>query len=187
MFQKLATKLRQLRRFFHEHGTGTTLPSDPDVQKRKDSKEHASHQSILGTGEIIVSDSPEAVNPAVRVQGGVNDHARRDLWKAAFEKLDDSQKRILQVPTTGIEGEQSPSATIINQVIEQTKGKYDEYKKGGFKIKGRNGKSDINVRDKAYKILDSALSFQSLVGAAVTFDPTGHGSHAHDSSLSEHG
>ncbi|KAF4632696.1 hypothetical protein G7Y89_g5433 [Cudoniella acicularis] len=65
-----------------------------------------------------------------------------------------------------------PKATCkTGKVIEQTKDKYAEYKKGG-KV------GDIDVRGKAYKILDYALRFQNLIGDGVKFDPTGHGSHA---------
>jgi seryl-tRNA synthetase len=81
----------------------------------------------------------------------------------------------VQLKSNNIEDQQSSNSKIIKRVIEQTEEKYAEYKKEGLKIRRSKGKSDINVRDIAYKILTSALSFKSIIDTAVSFDPTGHG------------
>lgn len=75
---------------------------------------------------------------------------RRDLWEAAFSQLDKTEKA------------------------------YEEYKKGGLKIKRGEAREDIKVRDVAYKVLSAALSFKDIVSAAASFDPTGHGKKSFD-------
>ena len=42
------------------------------------------------------------------------------------------------------------------------------------------GKSEINIRDEAKKILSSAFRFKDLINAGVKFDPTGHGNSPSD-------
>jgi hypothetical protein len=91
----------------------------------------------------------------------------KNLWQDAFDKLDDDKKAILEAL-----GE---SRIIVETVIKQTEEKYKEYKEGGFKIKRGKGKSEINVRDAAKKILKSALRFKYLIDAGVQCDPSGPG------------
>lgn len=62
-------------------------------------------------------------------------------------------------------------------MIKQTKDKYTEYKKGGWGINRGEGKNDINIRDIAYKILTSPLSFKGVIDSVVSFDPPGHGNY----------
>ncbi|KAL2833717.1 hypothetical protein BDW59DRAFT_179437 [Aspergillus cavernicola] len=96
--------------------------------------------------------------------------ARRDLWKEAFESLGNDRTRYLPA-----EGESSAAA--VDQVIEETSKKYEEWKNGGLKIRRRDGE-DFNVRDSAQKILNSAMQFKEIITTVVSFDPTGHASSA---------
>jgi len=91
----------------------------------------------------------------------------KNLWQDAFGKLDDDKKATLEAS--------GDNSIIVEKVIKQTEEKYKEYKESGWKIKRGKGKSEINVRDEAKKILISALRFKDLIDAGVQFDPTGHG------------
>jgi hypothetical protein len=170
---KLLLKLLPHGKISQENGTGTILQPDQDPQNQK---EQASGSSIVRTDEEIADNNTASADFLVGGNGSVKNHVKRDLWEEAFQGLDESQKKILKVLRADIKDKQSPNTRIVDEVIKQTKEKYAEYKEGGM-IRRSEGKSDIDVRDKAYKILDSALSFQSLVGAAVKFDPTGHGNY----------
>ncbi|OOF94051.1 hypothetical protein ASPCADRAFT_208654 [Aspergillus carbonarius ITEM 5010] len=59
---------------------------------------------------------------------------------------------------------------IVDDVIEATKRQYEDYRKGGLKIKKRADKDDINLRDIAHKILNATLSFRAIVDVFVSGD-----------------
>ncbi|KAL4757474.1 uncharacterized protein BDW70DRAFT_171367 [Aspergillus foveolatus] len=94
----------------------------------------------------------------------------RDLWKEAFDGLDESRKKY--VPADGLS-----TTGAIQGVIDSTTAKYKEWKKGGLKIHQKSGK-DINLRDTAEKILGAAMKAKDVISTAVSFDPTGHASSA---------
>lgn len=96
--------------------------------------------------------------------------APRDLWKEAYDNLDPSRK-----PYVAANGVSATDA--IDQVVEDTKDKYAEWKKGGLKIHQKNG-DDIDIGDYAEKILGAALKASEVISFAVSFDPTGHASSA---------
>lgn len=93
---------------------------------------------------------------------------KRDLWKDAFESLPDDRKEYLRV------NEGCSTVDAIENVINTTEQKYQEWVEGGLKIRRRDG-NDLNVRDSAEKILNCALQAKDLISKAVSFDPTGHG------------
>lgn len=90
----------------------------------------------------------------------------RDLWKEAYEALDDGDKKY--VPPSG-----ASAQGAIEDVITETKSRYTEWKNGGLKIGGKNGQ--INIRDSAEKILNAAMKTSDVISTIVSFDPTGHG------------
>ncbi|KAH8696020.1 hypothetical protein BGW36DRAFT_407989 [Talaromyces proteolyticus] len=98
----------------------------------------------------------------------------QDLWQVAYDKLDKNDKHILSLiqrehDKTG----PSPTVEVLDQVIQTTKERYEEYRKGGLEIR-RSRAEDINVRDTTQKILNATLSFKDTISAVVAFDPTGH-------------
>lgn len=93
--------------------------------------------------------------------------AQRDLWKEAFDGLDPSRKQYL--PANG-----PATKDPIQQVIDDTTARYEEWQKGGLKIHRKTG-NDINLRDSAENIISRAMKFQQIISKAVSFDPTGHG------------
>lgn len=94
----------------------------------------------------------------------------RDLWKEAFDNLDPSRQ-----PYVAANGVSSTSA--IDQVIKDTTAKYEQWQKGGLKIRRKDGE-DINLRDCAERVLGAAMKASNVISTAVSFDPTGHASSA---------
>lgn len=106
----------------------------------------------------------------------------KDLWEAAYQELSDKDRRVLsQIRATRkpaslcASGHDGEMVDLVDEVIQSTKQKYQDYQKRGVVERGPD-KEDINVRDAAHKTLDAALSFKDLISAAVAFDPTGHAS-----------
>ncbi|KAJ6006711.1 hypothetical protein N7451_004655 [Penicillium sp. IBT 35674x] len=112
------------------------------------------------------------ITPEQPVQGDLiqQTSAQRDLWKEAFDGLDSSQK-----PYVNPNGLSATAA--IDQVIKDTTAKYEQWQKGGLKIRRKDG-NDINLRDYAEKILGAAMKASEVISTAVSFDPTGHASSA---------
>ncbi|KAJ5322943.1 hypothetical protein N7452_011232 [Penicillium brevicompactum] len=96
--------------------------------------------------------------------------SQRDLWKEAYDSLDPSQQKHL-----GSEG--VPATAAINQVVDDTTAKYEQWQKGGLKIRRKDG-NDINLRDCSERILNAALQASDVITKAVSFDPTGKASTA---------
>lgn len=97
--------------------------------------------------------------------------ARRDLWKEAFDSLDPSEQRYV-AESSGV------SATAaIQQVIDDTTAKYEQWRKGGLKIRRKDG-NDISLRDCSERILGAAMKASEVISTAVSFDPTGQASSA---------
>lgn len=152
MFKKLSAKFRTKKlpgKVSEEHDGGTTLLSDQNDQNRIES----ASLSILRQGKGAVDELPGSVGPVGSADGVVNDRVLPDLWNSAFERLDDNKKRILQVSKTDSKDQPLSNAKIVKRVIEQTEEKYAEYIQRGLKLKRSKGECDINVHDKAYKIL----------------------------------
>ncbi|KAJ6032534.1 WD40-repeat-containing domain protein [Penicillium herquei] len=106
----------------------------------------------------------------------------KNLWDAAFDMLSESDQQVLQSNQVSVLLSNQPSDSppevqdILNNVIEATKSRYEKYKFGAWKLKYSSG--DIELRDSALKIVNAALAFKDVIGAAVAFDPTGHASTA---------
>ncbi|KAI9833766.1 MAG: hypothetical protein M1819_003499 [Sarea resinae] len=180
IFEKLHAKWKHLRRPAEapkEHGARATSSSEQGFQRQPE-PDPSQDIGIQGQGERATRDAPTNADPVGSGVEAPKDDAPRDLWEVAFEKLDDNSKGILQKQQINTSGQPSSATDIVTQVVEQTKKKYDEYRKGSFKISRRHGKGEINVRDTAKSILSSALDFKGIIDAALKFDPTGHVSSA---------
>ncbi|GJP92887.1 hypothetical protein AlacWU_05786 [Aspergillus niger] len=98
-----------------------------------------------------------------------------DLWQIAYEELSPADKGML----AGNQQDNRPSLhrsntlEVVDDVIEATKKQYEEYQKGGLRIKKGADKDDINVRDIAHKILNATLSFRGIANVLVAGDQTG--------------
>ncbi|KAJ6153876.1 hypothetical protein N7485_012245 [Penicillium canescens] len=112
----------------------------------------------------------------------LEDAPAKDLWQAAFDKLDQKEQHILQ-PNNGrasTNGQKDELRTkdVIDKVIESTKQEYKEYQeRGGIKIKRSVGEA-IDLRQLSWKIINAALSFKEIIGVGAACDPTGHAASA---------
>ena len=92
----------------------------------------------------------------------------QDLWTIAFDKLDAEQQAILSEikPQTKSRDQQGPIDTknVVDEVVDLTTERYRQFQ---IKASGRFHKS-------SRKILDAALSFKEVIGAAAGLDPTQH-------------
>lgn len=114
------------------------------------------------------------------------DAGPNDLWQVAYNRLSDKDQEILspnRVATQSshvVDDRENHVKTLemVDDVVRLTEKQYEEYRKGGLKIKRGSGEEEINLRDIAQRILDAALSFKDIVKSIVAFDPTGHASSA---------
>ncbi|RAH54376.1 WD40 repeat-like protein [Aspergillus piperis CBS 112811] len=115
-------------------------------------------------------------SPEIEQQSG--DMKVTDLWQIAYEELSPADKGVLagmqQIEKPSIQ--RSKTLQIVDDVIEATKRQYEEYQKGGLKIRKGAGKDDINIRDVAHKILNATLSFRGIANVLVAGDQTGSAS-----------
>ncbi|KAJ6023799.1 NACHT and WD40 domain protein [Penicillium herquei] len=97
----------------------------------------------------------------------------QDLWKSAFDQLGQEEQHALRTSLV-------PSSTtdVLNNVIETTKEKYEEFQeKGGIRIRKSTGE-EVNIRKVSQKIINATLSFKEFISAGVACDPTGHAASA---------
>jgi CRISPR/Cas system-associated endonuclease Cas1 len=93
----------------------------------------------------------------------------QDLWKAAYNQLDERQRHILatvQTPSDSNKG--TDSRGIIGEVIQITKEQYERYRHTG----------DGRTRRSSQKIINAALSYKDIISAVAALDPTQHAASA---------
>ena len=100
------------------------------------------------------------------------DSGTRDLWRAAFESLSHHEQSALD-PSTN-QNPKKPPSHLVDEIIDLTREKCAQYEAGGWHIK-REGREDINVRDKAKSLICSALVVKDLIDAGLQFDASGYG------------
>ena len=100
------------------------------------------------------------------------DSGARDLWRAAFESLSYHEQSALD-PSIN-QNPKKPPSQLVDEVIDLTREKCAQYEAGGWHIK-REGREDINVRDKAKSLICSALVVKDLIDAGLQFDASGYG------------
>ncbi|QMW44579.1 hypothetical protein G4B11_007999 [Aspergillus flavus] len=94
-----------------------------------------------------------------------------DLWQRAFDELNEDLKGQLR------EDEAMSPENAIKEVIDRTKESFKAYQNGGLKFKKYDGK-EVNVRDVAQKILNSAIHCSDIIKGIAAFDPSNHASSA---------
>ena len=130
-----------------------------------------SQRSQTVTSSNTESSTNQSGNTLVRTETS-NDSGTRDLWRAAFESLSDGEKSVLD-PSTNQKPNKKPSH-LVDEVIDLTREKCAQYEAGGWHIK-REGREDINVREKAKSLICSALVVKDLIDAGLQFDASGYG------------
>ncbi|PWY70815.1 WD40 repeat-like protein [Aspergillus sclerotioniger CBS 115572] len=100
------------------------------------------------------------------------DSCPKDLWQIAYKDLGPTDREILarNQKEAQSKGHHGKALQIVDDVIEATKRQYEDYRKGGLKIKQGPDKEDINIRDIAHKILNATLSFRAIVDVFVSGD-----------------
>lgn len=130
--------------------------------------------SVPNTQDCDVQSSGES--PEIKQQSA--DVSVTDLWQIAYEELSPADKGVLagmqQIEKPSLQ--RSKTLQIVDDVIEATKRQYEEYQKGGLKIRKGGDKDDINIRDVAHKILNATLSFRGIANVLVAGDQTGSAS-----------
>ena len=125
--------------------------------------------AINRSHEVLDSQTPETKQKIVDVK-------ITDLWQIAYEELSPADRGILASTSPQVEKpslHRSKTLEIVDDVIEATKRQYEEYQKGGLRIRKGPDKDDINLRDIAHKILNATLSFRGIANVLVAGDQTG--------------
>ncbi|KAL4968453.1 uncharacterized protein BDV14DRAFT_196758 [Aspergillus stella-maris] len=128
-----------------------------------DSKEPAVKTSNLPNSEPTIG---EVINGSLTPD-------KKDLWQRAFDELDDDSKTFLNLHR----GEPKSPEPAIQEVIARTKEAFQEYQNAALKFKKYQGE-EINVRDVAGKILNSAIHCSEIIKGVAALDPSGHAASA---------
>ena len=96
----------------------------------------------------------------------------RDLWKEAFDSLDNHQRDSLRDGTS--KGDLD-TIRIVDDVIKLTENEYKDYCTRGWHIKKEDKSKETMVRIRAKEILCSALQFKEIIDQGLKFDPSGYG------------
>ncbi|KAI9370275.1 hypothetical protein BJX61DRAFT_544805 [Aspergillus egyptiacus] len=115
--------------------------------------------------------APTSPNNNADASPAQGDSARPDLWKEAYESLDEDRQKLVPLGGTG------STTDAIDGVIEHTKEKYREWQKAGLRIPRKDG-GEINIRDSSERILNAALQAKDLITNVMALDPTGKASAA---------
>ena len=115
---------------------------------------------------------PPSCPSTIRTTQSIEPFKPQDLWQIAYDQLGEEKQRILatvKVTANPIDKEnQTRTEDLIGEVIYLIKEQCEKYHQN------INGK----IRTCSRNILNAALSFKDIVGAAATFDPTQHAASA---------
>ncbi|KAI2841165.1 hypothetical protein CBS11350_6599 [Aspergillus niger] len=134
-------------------------------------------KTLSAVSSVALNDSRGAQIPgeSLATTQQIVDARKTDLWQIAYEDLSPADKGVLadtqQVGRPSLQ--RSKTLEVVDDVIEATKKQYEEYQKGGLKIRKGADKDAINVRDIAHKILNATLSFRGIANVLVGGDQTG--------------
>ncbi|KAJ5701263.1 hypothetical protein N7488_008811 [Penicillium malachiteum] len=100
-----------------------------------------------------------------------------DLWQCAFSQMDHEEQNVLLKHYPALTNRDENDLRVIDaidDVIDTTKKRYEEYQKeGGIRIRRSSGE-DIDLRKVAGRIIDAAFSCKEVISSGVACDPTGH-------------
>lgn len=134
-------------------------------------------KTLSAVSSVALNDSRGAQNSgeSLATTQQIVDARKTDLWQIAYEDLSPADKGVLadtqQAGRPSLH--RSKTLEVVDDVIEATKKQYEEYQKGGLKIRKGADKDAINVRDIAHKILNATLSFRGIANVLVGGDQTG--------------
>ena len=134
---------------------------------------------------ISPSHTPAAPTSAKPVESSTADaqlkdsSIQRNLWQEAYDQISEKERDVLshRRAPDGDVNHQSPTISVVENVIQTTEKRYQEYQEGGLKIRRSSGK-DIDIRGSCQKIINAALSFKDVISAVSAFDPTSHAASA---------
>ena len=150
--------------------TGESQGRDASTSKSTFPIPSAQRSQIVHSSNIE-SPTNQPGYPLVRTESS-NGSGTRDLWRAAFESLSDNEKSALD-PSIN-QNPNKPPSHLVDEVIHLTREKCVQYEAGGWHIR-REGREDINVREKAKSLICSALVVKDLINAGLQFDASGYG------------
>ena len=116
-----------------------------------------------------------AGRPTLKEPGAKGDgKTLRNLWQEAFDNLDDENKVALK-PCINEKGQPQPCVTeAIHEVVKSIEASFEEYSSSGLKLKNKDGKVLVDLREKGREILRFALRSKAIIDSGVKFDPTGY-------------
>ncbi|KJK64202.1 NACHT domain protein [Aspergillus parasiticus SU-1] len=156
------------------HTKGTGLEEDRELvdpesgPRALDELKKYHKQDEAETPECPVSKTTPADEKAVERS---DKPSNADLWQRAFDELNGDLKGRLR------QDEAMSPENAIKEVIDRTKESFEAYQNGGLKFKKYDGK-EVNVRDVAKKILNSAIHCSDIIKGIAAFDPSNHASSA---------
>ncbi|KAE8314660.1 hypothetical protein BDV41DRAFT_563510 [Aspergillus transmontanensis] len=156
------------------HTKGTGLEEDRELvdpesgPRALDELKKYHKQDEAETPECPVSKTTPADEKAVERS---DKPSNADLWQRAFDELNGDLKGRLR------QDEAMSPEHAIKEVIDRTKESFEAYQNGGLKFKKYDGK-EVNVRDVAKKILNSAIHCSDIIKGIAAFDPSNHASSA---------
>ena len=121
----------------------------------------------------------------------------QDLWQLAYKELkeedrdtvstlDEANKNTLNDINKSSQGSEAKGAKVdapeykinlVNEVIEVTKRNYGEYRRRSWRFQGESTGRKI-ASEFALKIFNSAISFNDVISAGASLDPTQHAAFA---------
>ena len=116
-----------------------------------------------------------AGRPTMKQSGAQGDgKSLRNLWQEAFDNLDDEKKVALK-PCINEKVQPQPCVTeAIHDVVKSIETSFEEYSSSGLKLKNKDGKVLVDLREKGREILRFALRSKAIIDSGVKFDPTGY-------------
>ncbi|KAJ5147969.1 hypothetical protein N7526_001321 [Penicillium atrosanguineum] len=140
-------------------------------------------QAHVHTGPVPATPELALASQFSEAQSQSEDICRpQDLWQSAFDQLDQKDQDTLRsrhlLASANQEESHSLTTDIIDQVIETTKEKYENYqKKGWIKIKRSTGEY-IDLRKLCGGLINAALSFKEIISNGLACDATGYAASA---------
>ncbi|PIG89297.1 hypothetical protein AARAC_010795 [Aspergillus arachidicola] len=131
----------------------------------------SSNRSVLSPAQPTHPTNPKDVTHL----GPLAQESRpQNLWLVAYKRLDNTERKVLAAtetptPPTPNNGDTHFTADVlIDKVIRLTEEQYEKYEQ----------KAGAKLRKSAHRIINAALSFKDIIGAAAAFDPTQHAASA---------
>lgn len=142
-------------------------PKPPNEAPQRD--EAATKNKVIGPSAAPAASVSSKPVESSTVDAQLKDSiVERNLWQEAYNQIGKQERDVLsRINSPGSQDEdssQSPTITVVEDVIHTTEKRYQGYQEGGVKIRRSSGK-DIDIRGSCRKIIDAALSFKDVISA----------------------